>query len=132
MNAYLISRNDLIVSCVTVPDYGSVWASIFAAPVASGYSAGSGYGSDSGSDNGEDCDGIDPVSMWRYEGAPKAMRELVKRSDETVDKMREDGIFMWVASVEDAACVKESQASGTVEGGCEESGPGEEEGEYKK
>lgn len=116
MTVHFLSRNSVTTAnYATVQDYDSVWAGIYAA-ASDGYDNSTDYASDS--DDDDRGDGFDPVNIWRYDGAPKDMQEMVKRSDEAVMKMRKQVIGMWVAGVETSDCV-------------EGSGNGEEEGQLE-
>lgn len=90
---FLARHTNVTVNRVTIPDYDDVWTGIFAP--ASGDCE-----SNSDSDDEDDGgDGMDPVNFWRYEGAPKEMQEMVKRSDEEVMARMKVGICSWVQAV---------------------------------
>lgn len=71
---------------------------------------------DSDSGGSDDSGEIDPVSMWRFDGAPKAMRDMVERDDEAVKQVLKERISLWVVSVQepceqgDADCVEDLDA----------------------
>lgn len=99
-NAYLFARQNVVsVNHAVLPDWGPVWAGIVGC---------SDNDYETGSDSGgsDDSYGVDPVTMWRYDGAPKVMRDMVERHDEAVKKVRNDRISMWVVSVQEP-CVEE-------------------------
>lgn len=98
VSAYLFSHSNVVpVNHATLPDDGPVWASIVGRGVYLNYDCET--HSDSGGSDGSD--GIDPVSMWRFDGAPKAMRDMVDRDDEAVKKMLKDRISLWADSVQE-------------------------------
>lgn len=70
-------------------NYEGVWREIFA-PSSVDYDD---------SDEDENGSDTDPVSFWRYPGAPPAMRDMVQRADEAVRKTWEEGIRSWAAGV---------------------------------
>lgn len=73
----------------TIKDYGGVWTGISA----------SSLDYPDTDDDDDNVSGTDPVSFWRYPGAPAAMREMVQHVDETVRKRLEEEIMTWVAGV---------------------------------
>lgn len=85
-------QNVVTVNRAVLPVYGPVWAGIV------GYSD-----DDCASDDGSDVSyGVDPITMWRYDGAPKEMREMVQRYDEDVKKVFDEKMLMWVVDVEES------------------------------
>lgn len=105
---YLLARNSIVTtSYATIPNYDDVWTGILAG-ASSRYDDNK---SDGDSDSEDEYDGVgdntDPISFWRFGGAPKEMREMVEWSDKIMMERWKQGINRWVQGVEDLVCEEE-------------------------
>lgn len=86
---YLLAQNSMTANC---SDDDGVWTGKSASEVE--------YVDDDDDDDDDDgWDDIDPISMWRFPGAPEEMRQWVMRADEEVKRMWEEGIKAWLGGI---------------------------------
>lgn len=97
------------VNHASLPEYGPVWAGI------AGHGGYPDYDAETDSEGSDDSGGIDPVTMWRFDGAPKAMRDMVDRDDEAVRKVLTERISLWVVGVQEPCGREDADCEGLEE-----------------
>lgn len=78
----LAQRTTITANRSEIPEYAGVWEDIF-----------------SSEDDGDAASDVDPITFWRYPGAPQGMVDMVRRADEEVRRTWEAGIRSWLSGI---------------------------------